>query len=223
MWNDLKLHVSPSRVDRRSKRSKKYNSFYLIFFNVLSRGPWYSQSVKLLETVKIITYPHFYIIFLPVLPKVSLTNSTNIVKTFLRWDFLFLFTSFADDNLFSLDYLNSSGHSMLAEQQEVRGWSQIRGLALSTALCPWDAAMLERWARCVKCSRSRKLMNFTAHCLRAPALHDKYRVHNILQVRLSADVLPHWSLEQPWPWVWTVSLRLNISLTYHFRTILCKT
>ncbi|XP_063823772.1 uncharacterized protein LOC135073517 [Ostrinia nubilalis] len=44
--------------------------------------------------------------------------------------------------------------------------------------------MLERWARCVKCRRSRKLMNFTAHCLRAPALHDKYRVHNILQVVL---------------------------------------
>ncbi|CAG9791702.1 unnamed protein product [Diatraea saccharalis] len=74
---------------------------------------------------------------------------------------------------------------MLAEQQESRrGWPQIRGLALSTAICPWDAALLERWARCVRCQRSRRLVNFTAHCIRAPALHDKYRVHNILQVIL---------------------------------------
>ncbi|XP_026745138.1 uncharacterized protein LOC113506495 [Trichoplusia ni] len=79
----------------------------------------------------------------------------------------------------------AQGHSMLAEQQETRrGWSQIRGLALSMSVCPWDATMLERWARCVRCTRSRRLMHFTAHCLRAPALHDKYRVHNILQVIL---------------------------------------
>ncbi|CAH0717513.1 unnamed protein product, partial [Brenthis ino] len=79
----------------------------------------------------------------------------------------------------------AQGHSMLAEQQEAkRGWSQIRGLALSTSVCPWDATMLEKWARCVRCTRSRKLMLFTAHCLRAPGLHDKYRVHNIMQVVL---------------------------------------
>ncbi|CAH0629165.1 unnamed protein product [Chrysodeixis includens] len=79
----------------------------------------------------------------------------------------------------------AQGHSMLAEQPETRrGWSQIRGLALSMSVCPWDASMLERWARCVRCTRSRRLMHFTAHCLRAPALHDKYRVHNILQVIL---------------------------------------
>ncbi|KAM3958216.1 uncharacterized protein ACR2FA_007770 [Aphomia sociella] len=79
----------------------------------------------------------------------------------------------------------AQGHSMLAEQQENRrGWSAIRGIALGTAVCPWDAIMLERWARCVGCTRSRRLMHFTAHCLRAPALHDKYHVHNILQVVL---------------------------------------
>ncbi|XP_047023652.1 uncharacterized protein LOC124632739 [Helicoverpa zea] len=79
----------------------------------------------------------------------------------------------------------AQGHSMLAEQQESRrGWSQIRGLALGMSVCPWDASLLERWARCVRCSRSRRLMHFTAHCLRAPALHDKYHVHNILQVIL---------------------------------------
>ncbi|XP_046979045.1 uncharacterized protein LOC124544498 [Vanessa cardui] len=79
----------------------------------------------------------------------------------------------------------AQGHSMLAEQQEAkRGWSQIRGLAISTSVCPWDATMLEKWARCMRCSRSRKLMLFTAHCLRAPALHDKYDVHTILQVLL---------------------------------------
>ncbi|XP_073967364.1 uncharacterized protein isoform X2 [Choristoneura fumiferana] len=79
----------------------------------------------------------------------------------------------------------AQGHSMVAEQHENRrGWNQIRGLALGTAVCPWDAAMLERWARCIRCTRSRRLMHFTAHCLRAPALHDKYRVHNILQVIL---------------------------------------
>ncbi|XP_052754169.1 uncharacterized protein LOC113518625 [Galleria mellonella] len=79
----------------------------------------------------------------------------------------------------------AQGHSMLVEQQETRrGWSTIRGLALSTAVCTWDAAVLEQWARCVQCSRSRHFMHFTAHCLRTPALHDKYRVHNILQVIL---------------------------------------
>ncbi|XP_022829457.1 uncharacterized protein LOC111358515 isoform X2 [Spodoptera litura] len=83
----------------------------------------------------------------------------------------------------------AQGHSMLAEQQEPRrGWSQIRGLALGMAVCPWDAMLLERWARCVRCRRSRRLMHFTAHCLRAPALHDKYRVHNILQIIL---IVPH--------------------------------
>ncbi|XP_059061171.1 uncharacterized protein LOC131854064 [Achroia grisella] len=79
----------------------------------------------------------------------------------------------------------SQGHSMVAEQQEARrSWSMIRGLALGTAVCPWDAAVIEQWARCIQCSRSRRLMHFTAHCLRAPALHDKYSVHNILQVVL---------------------------------------
>ena len=72
---------------------------------------------------------------------------------------------------------------MLAEQQEAKlGWSRIRGVALCSATCPWDAAMLEKWARCVKCPRSKKLMLMTAHCLRAPGLHDKYKVHNIMQV-----------------------------------------
>ncbi|XP_035431395.1 uncharacterized protein LOC118263478 isoform X3 [Spodoptera frugiperda] len=83
----------------------------------------------------------------------------------------------------------AQGHSMLAEQQEPRrGWSQIRGLALGMSVCPWDAMLLERWARCVRCTRSRRLMHFTAHCLRAPALHDKYRVHNVLQIIL---IVPH--------------------------------
>lgn len=72
---------------------------------------------------------------------------------------------------------------MLAEQQESRrGFYQIRGLALTTATSPWDAGMLERWARCLKCPRSRQMLAYTAHCLRAPALHDKYRVHKIMQV-----------------------------------------
>lgn len=74
---------------------------------------------------------------------------------------------------------------MLAEQQEVRrGLSNIRGLALSVAVCPWDASMLERWARTLRCARGRRLVGFTAHCLRAPALHHKYRVQKILQVNL---------------------------------------
>lgn len=72
---------------------------------------------------------------------------------------------------------------MLAEQQESRrGSSHIRGLALGVSVCPWDASILEAWARMVRCARDRRLVAFTAHCLRAPALHDKYRVHNILQV-----------------------------------------
>ncbi|XP_050362501.1 uncharacterized protein LOC126781615 [Nymphalis io] len=99
-----------------------------------------------------------------------------------------------NNNVVLSDYIArtlAQGHSMLAEQQEAkRGWSQIRGLAISTSVCPWDATMLEKWARCMRCSRSRKLMLFTAHCLRAPGLHDKYNVHNILQVVLlvSPDV-----------------------------------
>ncbi|XP_039745996.1 uncharacterized protein LOC120623811 isoform X1 [Pararge aegeria] len=79
----------------------------------------------------------------------------------------------------------AQGHTLLAEQQvEKRGWSQIRGLALSTSVCPWDAMVLEKWANCMQCTSTRKLMLFTAHCLRAPSLHDKYKVHNILQVIL---------------------------------------
>lgn len=75
---------------------------------------------------------------------------------------------------------------MVAEQHSSRrGWLQIRGLALGTAVCAWDAALVERWARCLRCPRSRRMLSFTAHCLRAPALHDKYRVHNILQVSSS--------------------------------------
>ncbi|XP_034825048.1 uncharacterized protein [Maniola hyperantus] len=79
----------------------------------------------------------------------------------------------------------AQGHTMLAEQQmEKRGWCQVRGLALSACVCPWDATLLETWARCVPCTRAHKLLLFAAHCLRAPDLHDKYRVHNILQVVL---------------------------------------
>ncbi|XP_032512336.2 uncharacterized protein LOC116766556 [Danaus plexippus] len=79
----------------------------------------------------------------------------------------------------------AQGHSMLAEQQEgKRGWSQIRGVAINTCVCPWDASLLEKWAKCVRCIQSKKMMLFTAHCLRAPELHDKYRVQNILQVIL---------------------------------------
>ncbi|XP_068628014.1 uncharacterized protein [Battus philenor] len=84
------------------------------------------------------------------------------------------------------DYVSralAQGHSMIAEHQEAkRNVSRIRALALGTTMCKWDAAALEKWARCVQCSRSRQLLMFTAHCLRAPALHDKYQVHNILQV-----------------------------------------
>ncbi|XP_026326746.1 uncharacterized protein LOC113235300 isoform X2 [Hyposmocoma kahamanoa] len=91
-------------------------------------------------------------------------------------------------NLVLCDYVAralAQGHTMVAEQHSSRrGWLQIRGLALSTAVCAWDAALVERWARCLRCPRSRRVLNFTAHCLRAPALHDKYRVHNILQVNL---------------------------------------
>ncbi|XP_045492240.1 uncharacterized protein LOC123691744 [Colias croceus] len=79
----------------------------------------------------------------------------------------------------------AQGHSMLAEQQEAkRTWGTIRGLALSTSVCPWDATLLEKWARCVRCTKSRQLMMFTAHCLRAPGLHDKYNVHTVMQVVL---------------------------------------
>ncbi|CAH2091579.1 unnamed protein product [Euphydryas editha] len=106
----------------------------------------------------------------------------------LAWPGLVNKTPSENNNVVLSDYVArtlAQGHSMLAEQQEPkRGWSQIRGLAISTSVCPWDATMLEKWARCMRCARSRKLMLFTAHCLRAPGLHDKYRVHNILQVVL---------------------------------------
>ncbi|XP_049865461.1 uncharacterized protein LOC126366396 [Pectinophora gossypiella] len=92
----------------------------------------------------------------------------------------------AASQLVLADYVSralAQGHTMVAEQVgSRRGWLQVRGLALGAAVCPWDAAVLERWARCMRCARSRRLMHFTAHCLRAPGLHDKYRVHNILQV-----------------------------------------
>lgn len=116
----------------------------------------------------------------------------RFVRENVRVAFPALATPPGTSNVILSDYVAralAQGHSMLAEQHENRrGWPQIRGLALNTAICPWDAAMLERWARCVRCTRSRRLMNFTAHCLRAPALHDKYRVHNILQVIL---IVPH--------------------------------
>lgn len=106
----------------------------------------------------------------------------------LAWPGLVSKTPGANNNVALSDYVArtlAQGHTMLAEQQEPkRGWSQIRGLAISASVCPWDATMLEKWARCMRCARSRKLMLFTAHCLRAPGLHDKYRVHNILQVLL---------------------------------------
>ncbi|KPI91042.1 PREDICTED: uncharacterized protein LOC106113409 [Papilio xuthus] len=86
------------------------------------------------------------------------------------------------------DYVSRSlaqGHSMIAEQQDTSNKScRIRALALGTTMCKWDAGVLEKWARCVQCPRSRQLLMFTAHCLRAPGLHDKYHVHNILQVIL---------------------------------------
>ncbi|CAH2063921.1 unnamed protein product, partial [Iphiclides podalirius] len=86
------------------------------------------------------------------------------------------------------DYVSralAQGHSMIAERQESKhNWSKIKALALSTTTCKWDASVLEKWARCVQCSRSRQALMFTAHCLRAPALHDKYHVHSILQVIL---------------------------------------
>ncbi|KAJ2938798.1 hypothetical protein O0L34_g18421 [Tuta absoluta] len=79
----------------------------------------------------------------------------------------------------------SQGHTMVAEQvTSRRGWLTVRGLALGSAVCPWDAAMLNKWARCLKDQRSRHLVNLTATCLRGPGLHEKYRVKNILQVVL---------------------------------------
>ncbi|VVC91110.1 unnamed protein product [Leptidea sinapis] len=71
-----------------------------------------------------------------------------------------------------------------AEQQEAKRWGKVRGLALNTAVCPWDAFLLEKWAQCIKCARTKKLMLLTAHCLRAPGIHDKYKVHTVLQVIL---------------------------------------
>ncbi|CAK1577929.1 unnamed protein product [Parnassius mnemosyne] len=86
------------------------------------------------------------------------------------------------------DYVSralAQGHSMLAERQESKhNWSKIRALALGMTMCKWDATILEKWARCVTCPRSRQLLMFTAHCLRAPALHEKYQVNSILQVIL---------------------------------------
>ncbi|CAK1551502.1 unnamed protein product [Leptosia nina] len=122
-------------------------------------------------------------------PSLRQNNSQNIVltdfmaRTLAQGNFGFLKTRF---ECASFGYLNKmTGHSMLAEQQESkRSWGEIRGLALNTAVCPWDAALLEKWARCVQCTRSRQLMLFTAHCLRAPGLHDKYNVHAVLQVVL---------------------------------------
>ncbi|KAL4704695.1 hypothetical protein ACJJTC_011479 [Scirpophaga incertulas] len=70
------------------------------------------------------------------------------------------------------DYVSrtlAQGHTMLAEQQRPQRLSQIRGLALSTAVCPWDATIMESWARCVRCPHSRDLINFAAYCLHAPS------------------------------------------------------
>ncbi|XP_022130974.2 uncharacterized protein LOC111004297 [Pieris rapae] len=76
----------------------------------------------------------------------------------------------------------AQGHSMIAEQQESKRWGQVRGVALSAAVSPWDANLLKAWAHCVRCTRSRRLVLFAAHCLSAPALHDKYQVHTVMQV-----------------------------------------
>ncbi|XP_048480928.1 uncharacterized protein LOC105392121 [Plutella xylostella] len=79
----------------------------------------------------------------------------------------------------------AQGHSMLAEQQERQaGWARVRGVAIGAAACPWDAALLARWGRCLRAAPARDLVAATAHCLRAPKLHEKYRVHNILQMTL---------------------------------------
>lgn len=73
---------------------------------------------------------------------------------------------------------------MVAEQLESKkGWTHIRGVAVSTGVCPWDAALLKRWSQCVLCPAGKKLLNVAAISLAGPGLHDKYRVQNILQVR----------------------------------------
>ncbi|XP_041972762.1 uncharacterized protein LOC121728627 [Aricia agestis] len=79
----------------------------------------------------------------------------------------------------------SQGHTMLAEQQEAnRGWLQVRGLALNTSLTPWDATLLEKWAHCIQCDSSKKLILLSAQFLQAPGLHKKYMVSQILQILL---------------------------------------
>ncbi|XP_047989521.1 uncharacterized protein LOC125228869 isoform X2 [Leguminivora glycinivorella] len=78
----------------------------------------------------------------------------------------------------------AQGHSMLAEQTPNATRSEILGLALAAAIRSWDADILERWANCIRCKRSKRLINFTAHCLRAPKLHENFEVDRILQVTL---------------------------------------
>ncbi|GBP30244.1 hypothetical protein EVAR_94553_1 [Eumeta japonica] len=74
----------------------------------------------------------------------------------------------------------AQGHSLVAE---AGAGEMLCGLALCASLRPWDAAQLERRARCVRCARSRRLVQLAAHCLRAPALHHKYSVDAIFQVQ----------------------------------------
>ncbi|XP_063375072.1 uncharacterized protein LOC134662731 [Cydia amplana] len=93
----------------------------------------------------------------------------------------------APNNLVLDDYVArtlAQGHSMLAEQTPKATRSEILGLALVAAICSWDADILERWASCIRCTRSKRLVDFTAHCLRAPNLHENYGVERILQVTL---------------------------------------
>ncbi|XP_063530697.1 uncharacterized protein LOC134741735 [Cydia strobilella] len=93
----------------------------------------------------------------------------------------------APNNLVLDDYIArtlAQGHSMLAEQTPNATRSEILGLALVGAICSWDANILEQWASCIRCRRSKRLVNFTAHCLRAPKLHENYGVDRILQVTL---------------------------------------
>ncbi|XP_063380444.1 uncharacterized protein LOC134667083 [Cydia fagiglandana] len=78
----------------------------------------------------------------------------------------------------------AQGHSMLAEQTPNATCSEILGLALVAAVCSWDADILEQWSKCIRCTRSKRLVNFTAHCLRAPKLYENYGVEKILQVTL---------------------------------------
>ncbi|XP_063635538.1 uncharacterized protein LOC134806236 [Cydia splendana] len=78
----------------------------------------------------------------------------------------------------------AQGHSMLAEQTPNVTRSEILGLALVAAVCSWDADILQQWAKYIRCTRSKRLVNFSAHCLRAPKLHENYGVERILQVTL---------------------------------------